>query len=326
MRIISRIKQKEIIMTHYLSIITICILLFLTSQFSNAEDSIRHHKFPFKLVNNKVLVPVNIGNSRTFDLILDSGFGFEGIILFKGNLTDSISLFNRIIVQIPGAGDGPPSNAIMSDSMTFNSGTCEFKNQRVIILQNSKFSGSSSDGAIGYTYFGNHKVEVDYDNNIITLHNNEDAIDESEYETIPLTFDENNKPHLNIFVSIANEEPVMLDVYIDYAASLSLELTVKEGMKFRLPEKYEAEFNGYGLSGDIKGKTARIAKYTIGKYEFRDVTATFFEGNTRSKDKYADGVISNDALRRFNLVFDYYNKKLLIKPNNSFYEPFEIIR
>jgi len=310
---------------HFIFFIKVCILLALTSQFSNAEVT-KQHKFPFKLVNNKVLVPVNIGNSRTFNLILDSGFGFEGIILFKGELLDSIELFNRIQVQIPGAGDGPPSTAIMSDSMTFYSGTCEFKNQRVIILQNSKFSSSTSDGAIGYSYFGNYKVEVDYDNYMITLHDKEDVIDETGYETIPLTFDNNNKPHLNIFVSIAGEEPVMLDVYIDYAASLSLELTVKEGMKFKLPDNYEAEYNGYGLSGDIKGKTARIAKYTIGKYEFRDVTATFFEGNSRSKDKYADGVISNDALRRFNLIFDYYNKKLLIKPNESFYEPFEIIR
>jgi hypothetical protein len=309
-----------------LLIIKICILLFLPVHCLKAVDTSKHHTIPFKLVNNKVLVPVNIGNSRTFDLILDSGFGFDGIILFKKDLVDSVNLASRILVNIPGAGDGPPSQAIMSDSMTFNSGTCEFNNQRIIILQNDLFKGSTSDGVIGYSYFGHYKVEVDYDNKIITLHDSADIIDESGWESIPLTFDENNKPHLNIYISIENEEPVMLDVYIDYAASLSIELTVREGMKFKLPEKYEADFEGYGLSGDIKGKTARISKFKIGKYEFSNVTATFFEGNSRSKDKIADGVISNDALRRFNLIFDYQNKKLLIKPNNSFNEPFEIIR
>ncbi|HEY5125248.1 MAG TPA: hypothetical protein VIK14_16075 [Ignavibacteria bacterium] len=309
-----------------LLIIKICILLFLPLHCLKAVDTSKHHTIPFKLVNNKVLVPVNIGNSRTFDLILDSGFGFDGIILFNRDLADSVNLANLILVNIPGAGDGPPSQAIMSESMTFNSGTCEFNNQRVIILQNDLFKGSASDGVIGYTYFGHYKVEVDYDNKIITLHDSADIIDESGWESIPLTFDENNKPHLNIYISIENEEPVKLDVYIDYAASLSIELTVREGMKFKLPEKYEADFEGYGLSGDVKGKTARISKFKIGKYEFKNVTATFFEGNSRSKDKIADGVISNDALRRFNLIFDYQNKKLLIKPNNSFNEPFEIIR
>lgn len=304
---------------------SIAVIVFFTSFTCTAFDKAVKHTFPFKLVNNKVLVPVNIGGSRTFDLILDSGFGFDGIILFKGELADSIQLNNRIQVQIPGAGDGPPSNAIMSDSMTFNSGTREFKNQRIIFLQNDKFKGSPTDGVIGYTYFGHHKVEVDYDNKIITLYDNTDAIDETGWEIIPLTFDGNNKPHLDIALSIAGEEPVKLDVYIDYAASLSLELTIKEGMKFGLPEKYIADYGGFGLSGDVHGKTARIHSYKIGKYEFKDVTATFFEGNARSKDKYADGVISNDALRRFNLVFDYFEKKLLIKPNNSFNEPFEIV-
>jgi len=307
-------------------LIKIFLLIILPVQIIKANDTLKHHTIPFKLIHNKVVVPVNIGNSRTFDLILDSGFGFDGIILFKSDLADSINLVNSIIVSIPGAGDGPPSQAIMSDSMTFNSGTCKFINQRIIILQNDNFKGSVTDGVIGYLYFGHYKVEIDYDKKIITLHDSTEIIDDSGWETIPLTLNENNWPHLIVYISIENEEPVLLDVYIDYASSLSIELTVTPEMKFKLPEKFEADYYGFGLSGDVKGKTARISKFIIGKYEFNNVTATFFEGKERSKDKTADGVISNDVLRRFNLVFDFKNKKLLIKPNSFFNEPFEIIR
>jgi hypothetical protein len=309
-----------------LLIFKICIFLFLSYQSSITNNAYKEHTIPFKLADNRVLVPVNIGNSRTFDLILDSGFGFDGIILFKKDLIDSINLVNRIMVKIPGAGEGEPSNAIMSDSMSFTSGNCEFNNQRVIILQDDNFSASRCDGVIGYTFFGSHKVEVDYDNKIITLHDTADHIDYAGWEIIPLTFNDKNWPYLNIWISIDYEEPAMLNVYIDYASSLSIELTVKPGMKFKLPEKYEADYEGYGLSGDIKGKTARISRFIIGKYEFSNVTATFFEGSGRSRDESADGVISNDALRRFNLIFDFQNKKLLIKPNNSFNEPFEVFR
>lgn len=309
-----------------LLIIRICFFIFLSFQTSNSYNSDKSHTIPFKLVNNKVLVPVNIGSSRTFDLILDSGFGFNGIILFKKDLVDSIQLVNRIEVKIPGAGNDEPSAAIMSDSMTFNSGNCEFNNQGVIILQDTRFDDSRSDGVIGYSFFSSYRVEVDYDNRIITLHDTSDMIDDSGWETIPLTFNKNNWPYLDIYISIANEEPIKLNVYIDYASSLSLELTIKPDMKFKLPEKFEYDYEGYGLSGDVKGKTAYISKFIIGKYEFDNATATFFEGSSRSKDPSADGVISNDALRRFNLIFDYQNKRLLIKPNNSFYEPFEVFR
>lgn len=284
------------------------------------------HKIPFKLINNKVAVPVNIGDSRTLNLILDSGFGFDGIILFKGSLADSINLSGRVNAQLPGAGDGPPTPVVMTDSMSFRSGTCEFRNQRIIILQNDKFMDSPTDGVIGYSYFGHYKVEVDYDDKTITLRDPAEKTDESEYEVIPLTFNQNNWPFLNIKIAVEDEEPVELKVYIDYASSLAVELPVKEGMKIRMPEKTEADFEGYGFSGDIKGKTARVSKVILGKYALHNVTATFFEGNSRSKSKEADGVISNDVMRRFNLIFDYGASRLLIKPNNSFDELFEVFR
>ncbi len=305
--------------------VKICILLLFSFLNCNAQDTQIKCTFPFKLVNNKVLVPVSIGNSRTFDIILDSGFGYDGLILFNKDLADSIQLENRINVQIPGAGDGPPSDAVMSESTTFKSGDCSFNNQRTIVLQNDLFKKSASDGVIGYSYFGHYIVGVDYDSKLITLYDTAYTFNDKEWNSVPLKFGRNNKPHMDISISIKGEEPILIDVYIDYASSLSLELTTDNDMKFPKPDKYEGTFKGYGLSGDVEGKNAYIKSYKIGDYEFSNVTATFFEGNSRSKDKFADGVISNDALRRFNLVFDYQHKQLLIKPNNSFNEKFEFL-
>jgi hypothetical protein len=306
--------------------IKVCIIMLMPFCFAAGQNNIHQHSFPFMLINNKVVVPVTVGESRSLNLILDSGFGFEGIILFKKELTDSLNLVNRIEAQLPGAGNGPPTPVIMSDSMSFSSGTCKFPNQRIIILQNDNFGNSPTDGVIGYSYFGHYKVEVNYDNKIITLHEPSQIIDESKWEVIPLTFNNNNWPFLDIKLSVEEEEPVPLYVYIDYASSLSVELSITPEMKVKVPSKFEADFNGFGLSGDIKGKTAKVSKVIIGKYEFTNVTTTFFEGHGRSKAKNADGTISNDFLRRFNLVFDYGNKRLLIKPNNSFNEPFEVFR
>lgn len=284
------------------------------------------YRIPFIYENNKVLVPVMIGNSRTLNLILDSGFGYDGIIIFAYDLTDSVELVNRIIVQVPGAGKDAPSQGIMSDSMTFKSGDCKFENQRIIFLNNENFRKKNTDGVIGYSLFGYYKVEIDYDEKIITLHDNSEVLDETGWDKIPLTFNKENWPFLDIKVSVEDEEPVLLNVYIDYASSLSLEFTEKTEKKIKPPKTFESDFYGFGLSGEIHGKTGRVSKFIIGKYEFNNVTATFFGKEGRSKsDKSADGVISNDALRRFNLIFDYKNKKLLIKPNKSFNEPFEIL-
>ena len=304
----------------------VCVVILFGTNDITGRNNPEPHKFHFQLINNKVVVPVNIGDSRTLNLILDSGFGFDGIILFKGDLADSINLSGSVNAQLPGAGDGPPTPVVMSDSMTFRSGTCEFKNQRIIILQKDKFANSPTDGVIGYSYFGHYKVEIDYDSKTITLHDPAEKTDESEYEVIPLTFNRNNWPFLKIKVAVGEEEPIELNVYIDYASSLAVELPIKEGMKIQMPEKFEGDFNGFGFSGDVKGKTARVSRVILGKYTLHNVTATFFEGISRSKSKDADGVISNDLLRRFNLIFDFGGSRLLIKPNNSFDEMFEVFR
>jgi len=304
----------------------VCVVFLFGTNDIIGRNNPEPHKFHFQLINNKVAVPVNIGDSRTLNLILDSGFGFDGIILFKGDLADSINLSGRVNAQLPGAGDGPPTPVVMSDSMTFRSGTCEFKNQRIIILQNDKFANSPTDGVIGYSYFGHYKVEIDYDSKTITLRDPAEKTDESEYEVIPLTFNQSNWPFLKIKIAVDEEEPIELNVYIDYASSLAVELPIQEGMKIQMPEKFEGDFNGFGFSGDVKGKTARVSRVILGKYTLHNVTATFFEGASRSKSKDADGVISNDVMRRFNLIFDYGGNRLLIKPNNSFDELFEVFR
>jgi hypothetical protein len=97
---------------------------------------------------------------------------------------------------------------------------------------------------------------------------------------------------------------------------------MKPGQKFNLPAETEDYYLGRGLSGDINGKKGKISKVIIGQYELGNVNAAFAPAEVRSKQKGADGVISNNLLRRFNLIFDYSNRKMYIKPNSFFKEPF----
>lgn len=80
---------------------------------------------------------------------------------------------------------------------------------------------------------------------------------------------------------------------------------------------------GRGLSGDIYGKTGRIAKLIIGPYELSNITASFADAAVRSKQMGADAILGVGSLRRFNLIFDYANQKLYLTQNRRFNEPFE---
>jgi hypothetical protein len=168
--------------------------------------------------NNKTTLPARIGASRLIRIVLDSGMGWDGMVITNPDLADSITLKSPMEASIGGAGNSGEATAVFSES---------------------------------------------------------------------------------------------------------IELLMKPGQKFNLPSETEDYYLGRSLSGDITGKKGKISKVIIGPYELGNVNAAFAPAEVRSKQKGADGVISNNLLRRFNLIFDYSNKMIYLKPNSFFLEPFK---
>ena len=105
-------------------------------------------------------------------------------------------------------------------------------------------------------------------------------------------------------------------VYVDCASSETIEFLVRPGVTFRAPDGATEVLLGRGLSGDIHGRRGTIPRLQIGPHELRDVVAAFVPARIRSKAKGADAVLSNGALCRFDVVFDYARARLLVRPNH----------
>lgn len=273
---------------------------------------------PFQLINNKTILPVKVGDSRELRIILDSGMGWDGLIIMNPGLRDSIKLINPQEANLGGAGSGNSQPAFVSDSMSFIISKTEFQNQRIIVLTGDHYKGFKNDGLIGYSLLGHYLMEIDYDNMTISLYPPGRKTIDNSWTEIPVTFNERNIPCIDVLVSIEGETPVPLNCYIDYASSESIELLMKPGQKFSLPFSTEEFYLGRGLSGDIYGRRGKISKVVLGPYEIKNLFAAFAPAEVRSKQRGADAVVANNLLRRFNLIFDYSNKKFFIKPNSHF--------
>uniref|UniRef100_UPI00374D8032 PDZ domain-containing protein n=1 Tax=Flavobacterium sp. TaxID=239 RepID=UPI00374D8032 len=80
-----------------------------------------------------------------------------------------------------------------------------------------------------------------------------------------------------------------------------------------------------GFSGNIYGKRSRIDKFKIGKYEIESPTISFPDTlslQSVSMVEGRNGSIGGEILKRFDVLFDYSNKKMYIKKNSDFSEPF----
>jgi hypothetical protein len=297
---------------------------FLHSKSPRAGNDVgeRDRQIPFDLLWSKIILPVRVNDSRELSIILDTGMPSPGLLLFDKDFSDELQLSGTEKFRIHGAGTGQVSYALKVESAKLSLSGVDFENQEVRILQNDSMRGSPTDGVIGSTLFGSHVVKIDYDKKIITLLEPSMFVADPTWETVNLTFNENSIPFLEASVSMAGDKEIDVSLYIDLASSEALELLVKPEMKFKLPDNLPSKYIGKGLDGHIVGQYGRVSRLKIGSFVLHDVSTAFPKSEVRSRQQEADGILCNDALRRFNLIFDYGREKLYIKPNSHFSEPF----
>ncbi len=265
---------------------------------------------------------MKVNNSRPLKIILDSGMSSPGVILFKKELGDELSLEGVERLQVSGAGKGKESYAIRAESQKLVIGDVEFVDQRVLILQSDTFKGFPTDGVMGNTIFGSHTVQFDFEEKIIILIKTGSFHPGSSWEMLDMTLNDHGIPFIKAVVSVSGEEEIPLHVYIDSASKEALELLVRPDQKFTLSENMEERYMGRGLSGDITGLYGQVAMLRLGSYVLKDVPTAFPKAEVRSRQPGADGIICNNALLRFHVVFDFTTGKLYLKPNSSFSKPY----
>jgi hypothetical protein len=286
-----------------------------------AADAMRPAHIPFEVDRNRTIVRFEVGGSRPLRLILDTGMPMDGVYLFHKEARNEVALEDPIEVLIPGAGGGEPSKGIMAESVPVSAGGVVFGHQRAIISLSEHTQGFPTDGVIGWSLFGHYAVELDYDTMVMTLHPPGSFVPDSTWYALPIALKE-NIPWLSASVDAVGEGAVPVDCYIDFASGDAVELLVREGAKFPIPENMSRAYLGTGLSGDVYGGTGQITSFTIGPHTVFDVPAVFPMAATRSKQEGADAVIGNRLLRRFDLVFDYDGGTLWLRPNDAFGLPF----
>ncbi|MBN1425632.1 aspartyl protease family protein [Candidatus Fermentibacteria bacterium] len=280
-------------------------------------------EIPFRVERNRTILPLVVSQAETLNILLDTGMTFDGVYLFRKEAQRYFPGEDLDSVRVGGAGSGDATYALMADSMTLRFGGVPFDSQLVVISQSDITQAFRSDGVAGSSLFRSFVVEIDNDEALIRLHNPESFVADSSWHAVPITL-KKGIPFLEGEVSIAGEEPIPLVLYIDSAAGEAVVLLVRDTMKFALPESLEASHLGTGLSGDVHGSVGRIHMFGFGGFTLHDVPTAFAPAEVRSKQEGADGIIGNDALRRFNLIFDYTGGVLYLKPGGLFGAPFDV--
>ena len=303
---------------------TALLLSFLLMQFPLAANNIASVKIPIKMVGEHIFIKVKVGNSKQLNFIFDTGAG--GTVI---NLRTAQGL------KLRPSGFTPVKSAHSQDFRPYFANNelklAHLKVDDVRLLGSSlehleARSGTPIDGIVGFAILKKYIVRINHDASTLEL-----------YDKAKYTFPRNAKvydvswwfpvPSINATLTLDNGEKITGSFLIDTGASTSLILNSpfvnNNGLLKKFSKKLKHSSQGL-TSKKITDFKARLKQIKIGDFSFANVPVNLSQAKRGLlASKKIDGIIGNGLLKRFNLILDYANQKLVLQPNKNYYKVFK---
>lgn len=281
---------------------------------------------PFKLINNLIFIPIKV-NGVELNFLLDSGV--EETILFSMEEKQEVRFNNVEKIKLRGLGSEEEIEGLKSTNNILETHGLKSENHLLFIILDQSFNLSSHigipvNGIIGYKFFKHNLVEINYLKKKITVYQDTKNIREKfqkKFKAVPITI-ERSKPYV-LAKAIVDSAQIDAKLLIDIGNSDAF--WIFENKKIKLPTKNFPDFLGKGFSGDIEGHRAKIEKFSIDEFDFKKPIVSFPDSTSIRNVKMVPGRIGSvggEVLKRFTVVLDYADKKMYLKKNSKFKEPF----
>ncbi|SEB21718.1 retropepsin-like aspartic protease [Pedobacter hartonius] len=278
-------------------------------------------QIPFEFNGKHIFVKVLTNQSDTLRYIFDTGATTASIDSATAERS-GISKDNRRTVTAEGSGDSQNYSMALHQSLKLN--TIEMKDVNLLIVNFASLSakiGSKLDGVIGYEILNKYTTQFDFDQKKIFLYDQIKSVDTTGYTAIPFEFSKNILiPRFPVSITLTNGEVFTGKVMFDTGSIFTLVISSPFSKYHNLERKIGKTHisSSTGLNAITKDQVAVIKGMSFNGFEFgsMDVRLTLNE-NAVSKDGYL-GILGIEIIKHFNVIVDYANKKIYLKPNSAY--------
>ncbi len=305
-----------------------CISLYSQSGF---EFSINRNKItiPVKVINNLVIIPLEI-NGVPMNFLLDTGV--KETVLFSLDETKEIEFSAIEKIQIRGFGKKDPFDGFKTSNNTIKTKDYIDKSHIVYLVLDEDINISSQlgypvNGIIGYYFFKNNPIKIDYDAQKVIVYKDEKSLKKSikKYEKAPLTF-HFGKPFVTVETVFKKDKaPLNTKLLLDTGNSDALWYFINKDKSIELPSHHINDFLGKSVTGEVYGERGRIQSISWMNSVLKEPIASFPDTLGVNQINFTEdrhGSIGSEILRRYTLIFDYKNEMLYSKKNSFFNDPF----
>lgn len=318
-------------------------LLFVTCQlvkaqgFDFANPKQQSARISFKLSNNLIILPLLLNKHKdTLNFVLDTGVGHT--LLTDSSFIRKLHLDTNKLRKVPikggGIGEIITTYVVPMQKLTIANFVAPFQSVLVVsksLTYLSQYAGIRIDGIVGYDFFRNLTVKIDYQKKELTVFKpnffEKKYLKKYDTKNILGLQLQRQKPYIKAFVSTENNDTIAVKLLLDTGAGhwVSLDLQAHKGIK--LPKKYIESNLGLAINGLVVGKIGRLPTFKIGHFEWKNVICSYPDSLLvafRNEYVEKDGSIGIGILERFTLILDYSKERCIFEPNLKLNKNFDI--
>ncbi|HYL98750.1 MAG TPA: retropepsin-like aspartic protease [Blastocatellia bacterium] len=289
---------------------------------SPAHSAIRL-EIPFQNIGGHIFLKVNVKGNGPYWFIFDTG---NPSAILDMSRAKELGLTLKGSFQVGGAGENTELASLVQDCPYTIPGLDGFTGRIAVALPLAVLKphmGHDVDGILGADFIRQFVAEVDYISNVMRLYDRASYQYSGSGESIPISFNSASHPIMKVQLIEPGRDPIEGNFVADLGSGGSLILNrpyVEEEHLIMPGDKTINMRMGGGIGGGITGLVGRVAALKIGHLTIEKPLALFStdtKGAT-STSKFFQGNIGFLILRKFKVILDYGNKRIILEPNSRF--------
>ncbi len=271
---------------------------------------------PFEFYRNKFRFKAQI-NGKDCNMMLDSGSLWDELLFFSSPKVDSIGFRFTDETSIG------MTQADVDTNISIRVNNIIFDQQKAIVSRyesNRPNLWEGFDGQFSATFFKHFVVKINFDESNIELIPPEAFAYSGKGQELAMKAGPFNSRTIAAEVELFDRTATTVDLLVDLGWLHPLNLLIGGHEKITLPANAIAGGFGSGFF-DQKGSVGRVKGIRLGKYVLKDVLTAFTMVDQKA-NVFGNSMLGLPLLQKFNVIFDYFNNRIILEPSNSYDEPF----
>ncbi|MEI6409656.1 MAG: hypothetical protein WCR52_09760 [Bacteroidota bacterium] len=293
-------------------------------------SGLRQVDIPFEYTNNFIIVTLLVNDALPLKFIFDTGA--EHTILSKRQAGDLLKIHFEREFKITGSDLTTELTAYLARQIKFEiPGRTIAPKEDILVLKEDYFrfeeyAGVNVHGILAGNVFSKFIFKINYQRKIITLYDRKyfKAKELQGFLSFPIEI-LRNKIYINTKLQVLRDSVAPVKLLIDTGAGLALLLFTNTHPLLHPSANAIPSNIGMGLGGYLEGYTGRTYALELDSISQYNVISYFQSTDSSQNIDYLNsrnGLIGNSLLSRYQVMIDYADSKIWLKPSKDFRKAF----